>query len=585
MTEETHPLTADQRARAEHLGATLYAAGYTEPYLRQFWGGAVSDALTRTNAGPALHHCRSVLDERLVEAIGSGAARLAPAESADVSAGESAGDAEADALPPLSGDEQLAAITLVFWLREQVPAIVLAAALGTEAYRAARDLGLVEEVRPDGVTLCARAPFALTPFEIPVGVPRGLRRGDENLYLVADHGTLTSPEVLPGDFVLGLGGAGRTLVSITPRDRVTTAADIGTGCGVQALLLARHAERVIATDISARALHLTALGAALAGATNIDLRQGSLLEPLSEDVDLLVSNPPFVITPRTTAAEAVVPDFEYRDGGMIGDRLVRGLFAEVPSVLTAGGRAVCLGNWEVTADSSTGPETWVVDSSTSVLVIEREVLDPVAYAETWIRDGGIQRASEEWNAATAAWLDDFASRQVTGIAFGYVLMHRADNDSPTLSPDDQPSTEAAAVPASREKVRITSAQATNPHGIGAFLTTVEELRSWLAQASDEEIAATAFTRSPDLVEHRHHVPGQEDPTSITLEQGIGFGQVFDLDTALAGFVSVADGSLTLRQTAAALAQLLDVDAAALEAQLIAQVRGLVGAGALLPGTP
>ncbi|RAD08798.1 methyltransferase, partial [Burkholderia multivorans] len=105
--------------------------------------------------------------------------------------------------------------------------------------------------------------------------------------------------------------------------------------------------------------------------------------------------------------------------------------------------------------------------------------------------------------------------------------------------------------------------------------------SWLAQASDEEIAATAFTRSPDLVEHRHHVPGQEDPTSITLEQGIGFGQVFDLDTALAGFVSVADGSLTLRQTAAALAQLLDVDAAALEAQLIAQVRGLVGAGALL----
>ena len=87
-------------------------------------------------------------------------------------------------------------------------------------------------------------------------------------------------------------------MALTPREPVTTAADIGTGCGVQALLLARHAERVIATDISARALHLTALGAALAGATNIDLRQGSLLEPLTEDVDLLVSNPPFVITPQ-----------------------------------------------------------------------------------------------------------------------------------------------------------------------------------------------------------------------------------------------------------------------------------------------
>ncbi|MDN6527791.1 MAG: methyltransferase, partial [Brevibacterium sp.] len=90
------------------------------------------------------------------------------------------------------------------------------------------------------------------------------------------------------------------------------------------------------------------------------------------------------------------------------------------------------------------------------------------------------------------------------------------------------------------------------------------------------------------VEHRHHMPGESDPSSITLEQGIGFGQVFDLDTALAGFVSVADGSLSLRQTAVALAQLLDVNPTALEDQLIAQVRQLVAAGALLPandGTP
>ncbi|MGO1292408.1 MAG: hypothetical protein ACTMH0_14055, partial [Brevibacterium linens] len=92
----------------------------------------------------------------------------------------------------------------------------------------------------------------------------------------------------------------------------------------------------------------------------------------------------------------------------------------------------------------------------------------------------------------------------------------------------------------------------------------------------------AFTRSPDLVEHRHFVPGAPEPNSITLEQGIGFGQVFDLDTALAGFVSVADGTLTLRQTAGALAQLLEVDPTALEDQLVAQVRALCAAGALLP---
>lgn len=572
MTDQTRELTDAQFAAAEALGARLYAAGYTEPYLRQFWGGPVSDALARNNAAPALHHCRRVLDERVREVLGAGGT-AGIRVTADT--GVTASDPQ---LTELSADERLAAIAVTFWLNEAVPAVVLTAALGDDSYAAACDLGLVEEVRPDGVNLRARAPFALTPYDLPVGVPRGLRPGDENLYLVADHGTLTSPEVLDGDFVLGLGGAGRTLVTLTPREHVSLACDIGTGCGIQALLLARHADRVIATDISARALHLTALSAGLAGVRTIELRQGSLLDPIDEPVDLLVSNPPFVITPRTTTAEAVIPDFEYRDGGMSGDRLVRELFAAVPGVLAPGGRAVCLGNWETTAESADGPEAWVEDPETSVLVIEREALDPVAYAETWIRDGGIPRASADWDAATAEWLDDFASRNVTGIVFGYVLLHRADNDSSSLSP-----AEAGARPAVRERVRITSATATNPHGISAFLTTVEALRTWLAATGDEEFATTAFTRSPDLVEHRHHVPGESDPSSITLEQGIGFGQVFDLDTALAGFVSVADGTLTLRQTAAALAQLLDVDPTALEAQLTAQVRTLVAAGALLPG--
>jgi hypothetical protein len=209
----------------------------------------------------------------------------------------------------------------------------------------------------------------------------------------------------------------------------------------------------------------------------------------------------------------------------------------------------------------------VGEADTSVLVIEREALDPVAYAETWIRDGGIARATPAWDCAIADWLDDFASRSVEQVVFGYVLMARSQ------SADDG---------VFRARERVTSAPANNPHGLAEFLTTVFAIRSWLASAGPEEIAATAFTRSPGLVEHRHFVPGQSEPSSITLEQGIGFGQVFDLDTALAGFVSVADGSLTVRQTAGALAQLLDVDSTALEDQLIAQVRALAAAGVLLP---
>ena len=44
-----------------------------------------------------------------------------------------------------------------------------------------------------------------------------------------------------------------------------------------------------------------------------------MFEPVAgERFDQIVSNPPFVITPRV----ADVPAYEYRDGGMVGDALV-----------------------------------------------------------------------------------------------------------------------------------------------------------------------------------------------------------------------------------------------------------------------
>ena len=558
----------------------LYRAGYTEPRLRQFWGSSIAAALVRNNAAPAIHYCEKILD------------------SAETQPAETQNESQTQTTEEGRFDQHLAALAMLFCFHREVSSETVRAALGTSAFDAAIECGLIAPSGSDettssdetssaevGESRCVCAPLAVTAYDLPVGVPRGFRPGDENLYLVSDHGTLTNPDVLDGDFVLGLGGAGRTLVSLTPRDHVGVSADIGTGCGIQALLLARHSNRVIATDISDRALRLTELSARLNGVSNIELRSGSMLEPLVEPVDLLVSNPPFVITPRTTVAT-----FEYRDGGMTGDQLVRSLFTAIPDYLQPGGRCVCLGNWETTSAGDAGPEAWVTDPDTSVLVIEREALDPIAYAETWIRDGGIPRAGDGWNRATAAWMDDFESREVREVVFGYVIMHRSererttDNDVPTIAGTATAAEVGQRSPVFKTRVRTTSAMASNPHGLGQFVATNFALRSWLENATTEELAGTVFTRSPDLVEHRHHVPGESDPSSITLEQGIGFGQVFDLDTALAGFVSVADGSLTLRQTAVALAQLLDVNPTALEDQLIAQVRQLVAAGALLPVT-
>ena len=60
------------------------------------------------------------------------------------------------------------------------------------------------------------------------------------------------------DFVLGLSSASSTLAQLTVRRPVASALDLGTGCSVQTLHLATHAETITATDVNSRALDLAA---------------------------------------------------------------------------------------------------------------------------------------------------------------------------------------------------------------------------------------------------------------------------------------------------------------------------------------
>lgn len=86
---------------------------------------------------------------------------------------------------------------------------------------------------------------------------------------------------LPADHVLGVGGASRTLAETVVPVQVERALDLGTGCGIQALLVARRAGTVVATDISRRALAYAELNAQLNGVTNIDFRHGSMFDPVA----------------------------------------------------------------------------------------------------------------------------------------------------------------------------------------------------------------------------------------------------------------------------------------------------------------
>lgn len=121
-------------------------------------------------------------------------------------------------------------------------------------------------------------------------------------------------------------------------------ADIGTGSGaiILALLHELPDATAIATDIS-----IDALSAARGNAQRCDLErrisfhQGNYLAPLNENVDLIVSNPPYISTADIQTLAPEVRNFDPAialDGGSDGLDAYRVLLAESAQWLNVGGR-------------------------------------------------------------------------------------------------------------------------------------------------------------------------------------------------------------------------------------------------------
>jgi protein-L-isoaspartate O-methyltransferase len=167
-------------------------------------------------------------------------------------------------------------------------------------------------------------------------VPRARIVPTEGVYLAFD--TFSSGVDDPVGWVASFTPTAYWLASLTPRRNVARALDIGTGNGVHALLAARHAGHVIATDINPRALAFTEISAALNGLDNVETRLGSLFEPVAgETFDLITCNAPYVISPKAR--------WQYRDAGYPGDEFSRLVVTSAATHLADDGFAAVLVSW------------------------------------------------------------------------------------------------------------------------------------------------------------------------------------------------------------------------------------------------
>lgn len=373
---------------------------------------------------------------------------------------------------------------------------------------------------------------------------------DRDLWVVSDltPGLDGAPVRPRSDYVLGISSASSSLAQLTSRRPARSALDLGTGCGVQALHLATHSDRVVATDVNQRALWMTRLNAEL-NEVDLDVRDGSYFEPVAgERFDLIATNPPFVIGPAT--GEALV----YRDSGLPGDRVVEDIVRTAPAQLTEHGLCQILANWMVLRDQEWDERLagWLSDDI-DALVIQREVVDPSEYVELWLKDEGAH-GRRDYGRRYDTWLSWFDELGVEGVGFGWVNLRHGGTG--------------------RHRFEHWPYEVEQPIG-EAIADDLDAMRTTVTLED-------RLTTRGDVVQESRGPVGAEDPETIVIRQQRGFRRARQVDTVEAALVGACDGELTVGQILAALGQLLERDDDLAQAYL-PTVQELVEDGFLTPG--
>jgi methylase of polypeptide subunit release factors len=312
------------------------------------------------------------------------------------------------------------------------------------------------------------------------------------------------------------------LAHLTVRGEGERALDVGTGNGIQAILLAAHAEHVVATDVNARALAYATFNAVLNGCRNVETRLGSFFEPVAdEQFDLVVANPPYVVSPESA--------YLFRDSGLRGDTVSEEVVRAAPAALAAGGFASILIAWALDPDDPTvRPRGWLEGSGCDGFLLHTSTDDPIETATAWNRD--LLDQPEAYADALDRWLAYYDELGIDQLGYAcLVLRKRADGADGWLEAQHLP--RAALRPAGRH--------------VQTLFATHDRLE---AIASDADLFERRLRVVDDAVvtHETRFTEGRWQSESLTLRLDSGLPFSAELDPHTARLIRDLDGSKTLR---------------------------------------
>lgn len=363
------------------------------------------------------------------------------------------------------------------------------------------------------------------------------------------------------NYVMGIGQSTITLMNMTVRNRCGNALDLGCGCGTHALVAAGHCGHVTALDINPRAVALAKFNVRLNGLPNVDCLEGDLFEPVEgRRFDLIVTNPPFVISPESR--------YIYRDGGLPGDELCRRIVEKAPIFLNDGGICQILCNWAEPADRDWGErlKSWFENSGCNAWVLRSETRDVATYASTWIRhtekadQARLQKHFDEW----MAYYDRCG---IETIGAGIVMFRKKCNGNNWFSAEDAP-----------DKMLGDT---------GGDIPLGFALREYLhGLPSDSQLLSKRFRCATDVRLERICAPtpdGWADETfRLFMNRGLAYSGT--IDAAIANVVVRCNGSRPVGDLLSETAAALDQPADTIAPDFCNIIRILVRNGILLPVT-
>lgn len=362
------------------------------------------------------------------------------------------------------------------------------------------------------------------------------------------------------EHVSGPTPAAEALAGLLVSGEVDAALDLGTGSGLLAMLLARQARAVLATDVNPAALRYAALGARLNGMPDIEVRSGSLFDPVGATrFDRILSNPPFVIAPDRSLL--------FRHSDQPRDDISRQVVDGATGHLADNGIAAILCNWIVPRGSSwlDAIEPWLGSRGCDAIVLLHGIEDPLAYAVRW--NGRAQYvAPAGFSSLLGRWLEYDHREGIEAIASGAVVLRNRAGPNWThgLELDGEP-------------------RGSGGPQLAALLAAMD----YLTGADGDQILRAAFRLSAPhrLDQSLVMVDGEYvvQPATLVLDETLGTDLHVDPD--LIPLVLRLDGSQVLQDIVDEIATGTGAEGSALAERAIDLVRTMLERGVLQPPAP